>query len=182
MRNSWFMFFLAPCLVLSSPDIEARKGLGSLFKLSQGVKAINGAKHYSYNTLTVKQLSACISLEKRVFDSENKLNTEQLSVRKQEGKLKQSNYEISSLKNYLEVNKNITFYTQFQVDSFNLKVERYNSLISEYNTYLEAYRKMETTFNSMVKNHNHIVNNFQADCAGKQFYEDDLVAAKSRIN
>lgn len=179
MRNSWVLLFAAFCFVLPSPEVEARKGFGSLFKLGRGAKALNGAKHYSSNTLTVEQLRACLLLEQKVDASEKQLNTEQNPIEKQERKIKQLEYEVSSLKSYLELNKNSSFYAQEQVDSFNQKVERYNQLISQYNKEFETYKKMEAGYNSIVASHNSIISSFQSSCAGKRYYEDDLIAAKT---
>ena len=181
MRNSWVLLFAAFCLALPAQEVEARKGFGSLFKLSRGAKALNGAKHYSPNTLTVEQLRACLLLEQEVDASARQLNTEQNPIEKQENKIKQLEHEVSSLKSYLELNKNSSFYTQEQVDIFNWKVERYNQLISQYNKELKAYKKMEAGYNSIVASHNSIVSSFQSSCAGKRYYEDDLVAAKSTV-
>ncbi len=175
------MLFAAFCLALPTPEVEARKGFGSLFKLGRGAKSLNGAKHYNYNTLTVEQLRACLLLEQKVDTSERQLNTAQDPIENQEKKVKQLEHEVSSLKNYLEINTNPSFYTQEQVDSFNRKVERYNQSISQYNKKLETYKKMEAGYNSSVASHNAIVNSFQSDCAGKRYYEDDLVTAKSTV-
>ena len=81
----------------------------------------------------------------------------------------------------MELNKNSSFYAQEQVDSFNQKVERYNQLISQYNKEFETYKKMETGYNLIVASHNSIISSFQSSCAGRRYYEDDLIAAKTSV-
>ena len=181
MRNSWALLFAAFCLALPSPEVEARKGFGSVFKLGRGAKVANSAKHYSSNTLTVEQLKACLLLEQKVDSSEKNLNTKKKIIGNQEKKIKQLEHEVSSLKSYLGLNKNSNFYTQEQVDSFNRKVERYNQMISQHNNEFKTYKKIEAGYNSTIARHNPIVSSFQSSCAGKRYYEDDLIAAKSSV-
>lgn len=95
--------------------------------------------------------------------------------------MKRIEYDITSLKSYLEQGGSASFYTQGQVDNFNLKVERYNHLVFQYNRELKTYKVMEDSYNSMVAGHNIIVNSFQSGCAGKRYYEDDLILARSTI-
>lgn len=181
MKNNLLLVFLALCITLPSTQVEARKGLGSLFKLGRGAKAINGAKHYNSGTLTVAQLKACLMLEQKIESSEIDLSSKQSPVVRQEQKIEKIEREISTLKRYLDLNQKTTFYTQQQVDDFNRKVERYNEFLPAYNRELEAYKNLETIYNGAVGRHNKMVNEFQVSCAGKRYYEDDLLSAKSAL-
>lgn len=181
MKNNVLLFFLVLCLILPSNQVEARKGLGSLFELGRGAKAINGVKHYNSGTLTVEQLRSCLLLEKKVDDSEYDLSSKLSLIEIQEQKLKNLEREMSTLKAYLDVNQNAEFYSQQQVDEFNLKVEKYNQFIPVYNIDLDNYKTLESDYNSVVGQHNKFVNDFQTSCAGKLYYEDDLVSAKSGL-
>ena len=88
---------------------------------------------------------------------------------------------MSKLKTYLDLNQNITFHTQQQVDDFNSKIERYNQFIPAYKGELEAYKYLETIYNNSVGHHNKLVNKLKVSYAGKRYYEDDLVSAKSKL-
>lgn len=181
MRNNFLLVFLALCITLPSTQVEARKGLGSLFKLGRGAKAINGAKHYNSETLTLAQLKACLLLEQKIESSEIDLSSKQSPVVHQKQKIEKIEREISTLKRYLDINQNTSFYTQQQVDDFNIKVERYNEFIPAYNRELEAYKNLEAVYNGAIGRHNKMVNEFQVSCAGKRYYEDDLLSAKSAL-
>lgn len=181
MKNNVLLVFLALCIILPSTQVEARKGLSSLFKLGRGAKAINGTKHYNSGTLSVEQLRACLRLEQKVDGSEIDLSSKQSPIEIQEQKLKKLEREMSTLKAYLDANQNANFYTQQQVDGFNLKVERYNQFIPAYNIELEHYKTLESNYNSAVGQHNKLVNDFQVSCVGKRYYEDDLISAKSGL-
>jgi hypothetical protein len=85
MKGICFFLLSTFFLALSSPDVEARKGIGSLFKFGRGVEAINGIKHYGSNVLTIEQLRTCLLLEQKLYASEMKLNVEQDTIRNQGG-------------------------------------------------------------------------------------------------
>ena len=181
MNNNVLLVFLTLCIILPSTQVEARKGLGSLFNLGRGAKAVNGVKHYNSGTLTVEQLRACLRLEQKVDGSEFDLSSKQSPIEIQEQKLKSLEREMSNLKAYLDVDQNAKFYTQQQVDEFNSKVERYNQFISAYNIELEHYKTLGANYNRAIGQHNKLVNDFQVSCAGKRYYEDDLISAKSGL-
>ncbi len=147
MRNNLLLIFLALCIILPSTQVEARKGLGSLFKLGRAAKAINGAKHYNSGTLTVEQLKTCLLLERKVGSSEINLSSKRGNIENKVEKIKKIEREISTVKKYLDINKSATFYTQQKVDECNLKVERYNQLIPAYNRELETYKILKSIYN-----------------------------------
>lgn len=170
------------CLTLAAPQVEARKGFGSLFKLGRGAKAINGTKEYSNNTLTVDQLRVCLQLDQKAVESEKRLSSEKIPMERSQKKLKQLEYEVSSSESDLELIKNTGLYSQDQIDRFNGKADSFNGLISQYNEELKWYVTTESSYNSIVESHNKIVNDSQSNCAGKRYYEDDLIALKSSSN
>ncbi len=167
------VFLLAPF------ELEAKRGLGSLFKVGRGASAINGVKNYDFNTLTSEQLGRCLDLESNIEFSEQNLTNKALPLNSQEKLLSSLESDMTSLERYLKLNQNSTFYTQAEVDAFNRKVEEYNQLISVYNTELKKYRGLEVPYNREINTHNAKVEKFKLECAGKRYYEDDLLAIKS---
>ncbi|MCD9471328.1 hypothetical protein [Photobacterium phosphoreum] len=149
---------------------EARKG----FKSGLGARSINGFKEYTSNTLTPIKLEQCLNLESQIGKSEKNLNRSNTQRKNQGKSLDKLESEVSSLGYYLDFNKNKTFYSQSEVDSFNKKVSQYNNLTAKYNLQLELYRKLEVPHNKKIDSHNSQVNNFQISCARKRYYEDDL--------
>ncbi len=182
MRISGFLCLTTSLLAFASPDVDARKGLGSLFKVGRAVKAIDGAKIYGSGTLTVEQLAACLLSEQEIHVSDETLNFDRGLIDEKEVNLKSMEGDILYLKRYLESNKDLELTIQQQVDIFNAKADSYNGLISAYNSEVGSLRRLESGYNSSVQEHNSLVNHFQSDCAGKLYYEDDFVAAHRLIH
>ncbi|EKO3534173.1 hypothetical protein K1L80_000732 [Vibrio fluvialis] len=171
---------IASLFLLSVPlKSDAKRGLGSLFKAGRGVSAINGVKSYDFNTLTFEQLRQCLELESNIELSEQSLSNGAMSLSYQEKLLSSLEADMNSLERYLKLNQNSAFYTQAEVDTFNRKVEKYNRLILVYNAELKKYRSLESPYNREINVHNAKVEQFQLECAGKRYYEDDLLAIKS---
>jgi peptidoglycan hydrolase CwlO-like protein len=177
MKNVFLAKILVLCIVVFSVEVEARKGLSSLYTLGRGAKAVNGIKEYSYGTLTVQKLRACLRLEKKLDSSSADLSNDQILIENQEQHLNNLEGNLSALKANLDVNKNAVFYTQNQVDNFNLEVESYNQLTHEYNGALQHYKNFESSYNKTIEKHNDLVHEFQVSCEGRRYYEDDLVSA-----
>lgn len=171
---------IATLSLLSAPfESEAKRGFGSLFKAGRGVSAINGVKTYDFNTLTVEQLRKCLELESNIELSEQRLSNDSLPLKAQEKLLSSLESDVNSLDRYLKLNQNSTFYTQSEVDAFNRKVEQYNQTISVYNAELNKYHSLEAPYNRKINIHNAKIEQFQLECAGKRYYEDDLLDIKS---
>jgi len=170
-------FVIASLSLLVVPlESEAKRGFGSLFKAGRGASAINGVKNYDLNTLTVGQLKQCLNLESEVENSETNLINYSLPLSYKEKILASVEADMNSLGRYIKLNQDAVFYTQAEVDTFNNKVGKYNKLISVYNTELEEYRKLEAPYNNKVGAHNAQIKKFKMECAGKRYYEDDLIA------
>jgi len=170
------------CISLSSTEVEAKKGLGSLFKQGRGLKAKNGVKHYNSQILSVAKLRVCLLFERKIDKSEKSLELERPSMSKKEKYIAQLTSETSSLEQYLELNKNNNFYSQEEVERFNNKVKRYKELIYIYNKEFLLYKKIQKNYNFHVDQHNSLVNKFTSGCAGKRYYEDDLAEANRNID
>ena len=181
MKNMWLIVAVMASFSLTSNNVEARKGVGSLLKYGQGSKAVYGRGNYEANTLSVDELRQCLLLGQQIDSSDKKLNLEQPVISSKGSDLKRIEAEITTLKHYLEVNSNAKFYTQQQVDKFNKSAEYYNRLIDYFNNELEAYRSLEEGYSSSISSHNLLVSKFDSTCAGKHYYEDDLVVVKSSL-
>ncbi|HHC6584655.1 TPA: hypothetical protein ACN36A_004447 [Vibrio parahaemolyticus] len=178
--KSQALVIVASLFLLSAPfESEAKRGFSSLFKAGRGASAINGVKNYNFNTLTVAQLKQCLELESKIEASEQDLSNNSSPLNAQEQRLSSLEVDMNSLDRYLKLNQNSTFYTQAEVDAFNRKVEKYNRLISVYNSELEEYRSLEERYNRAVSSHNTKIEKFKHECAGKRYYEDDLLAIKN---
>lgn len=175
MKNSLIIFYTVFSLILPYQNAEAGL-LKSISKLGAG-----GVKLYSSNTLTVEQLKSCLLLEQELDASDRKLNTAKESIYKKKNDIKQLEPEISSLRSYLKLNKDSTFDTQQKVDSFNSKVKRFNKLILIYNNEIDSYKKIKISYKPKTEKHNTFVNQFKSDCAGKHYYEDDMITVKIAI-
>ena len=182
LMNKVLIAFLSLSIIFPATLVEAGKGISSLLKLGRGAIATNGIKRYNSDTLNVEQLRSCMILEQTIDSSESKLSSKQSPIETQEQKLKKLDHEMSTLKAYLDGNQNAEFSSQQQVDEFNLKVERYNQFISDYNRMLESYKALTSNYNSMLDHHNKLEDNFNIICAGKSYYEDDLVTAKAGLD
>jgi predicted nuclease with TOPRIM domain len=170
------------CSLFNSAQLEARKGKFSLFKVGAGARALKGIKNYNINTLTVEQLKACLIQEKNIDSSEQELNIKANPLDEKKAVLNRLEKEITYLENYLDLNQHRSFITQTQVDEFNLKVESYNALVEKYNIEISAYKALEIQYNKLVGSHNDLISMFDLNCAGKRYYEDDLVAAKLMLS
>lgn len=181
MKNMWLIVVVMVSFSLASNNVEARKGVGALFKFGQGSKAVNGIKNYGVNTLSLDELRKCLLLEQRIDTSDEALKLKQSMISTKKNDLKRIEVEITTLKRYLEIKSNAKFYSQQQLSYFNQEVDHYNRLIGHFNNELEVYKGLEKIYNSNISSHNTLVNGFDSTCAGKRYYEDDLVIVKSSL-
>lgn len=172
--NKFFAVVVLLTLTLSSTKSFARKGISGLFKLGRGASAIDGIKDYSSGTLSLNELRECVLKERSIESSERALIPKSSQLNASERKLLNLKSEIDRIQAYLDVNKNVAFYSQSQVDGFNSKVDRYNDLIGIYNRDVDVYKAEKSKYNMMVAGHNKKVDAFSIVCAGKKYYEDDL--------
>jgi len=60
------------------------------------------------------------------------------------------------------------------MDAYNREVEEHRRLVSQYNAH-------QSTYNSKVEAHNHRVNVFNAESAGRAYYESDMRAVRDEL-
>ncbi len=71
--------------------------------------------------------------------------------------------------------------SQYQIDAYNSKIYNYNSRLAERNSIVERYEQQFSAYNAEVQQHNTLVSQFDLQCAGKQYYEDDMTTALANI-
>lgn len=172
------LLLTAFCVTLLPSPVDARRGI----KFGGGSRAIDGIKRYGADTLTVSQLKDCLKLEAKFDATAEKINAEQPGLDERKNELKEISAKISELREFLESNKDAEFTSQGQVDAYNAKARTFNQLIDEYNKKLDTYKVDEENHNVKIDTHNEVVNQFQSECAGKRYYEDDMVAAKGSLH
>jgi hypothetical protein len=163
------------CFTLLSSPADARRGI----KFGGGSRAVNGVKHYGADTLTVAQIRECLKVEARADAAAEQIKAAQPGLEERKNELTNMSAEIAELREFLESNKDTEFTNQEDVDAFNAKVHTFNDLIDNYNKKLDTYKVDQNTHNIIIDGYNEGVNQFQAECAGKRYYVDDMAEAKS---
>lgn len=167
--------------MLSFADQKRRgRGLGAI--LGAGIDAAVGqVKTYDANTLDVPALKGCLIKDRDISRSSEAIGTDQANLEQHYTQLEQRQVKIDSLSTYLETNQDREFTSQQEVDQFNANVEEYNRLLDAYNNSVSSYQTKQAYLNSEIDDFNQNINEFDAQCAGKSYYEDDMREAQAAI-
>lgn len=153
----------AACIWLKSTEAQAR-GL----KLRFGRSILRGSRNKTYtpNVLTQKQLEECLRNEAELGEQFRSEGDSELLI-------EQQREELQALQQNLELRRaTLNRYSDDDVD-------RYNNDIAHYERLRKGFNERVGDHNQIVERANRYVSNFNLNCAGKQYYEDDMIAAKA---
>lgn len=175
------IFFTLLVALFATSPAEARGGLGGLFKIGKGIRALEASKTYDARTLSVVQLKVCVLAENEIEVSSQNLDVLFVTVSDFENRLKFQSTSLDLQNQTLSRMSEIGFSTQEEADNFNKNVDAYNQALHAYNNLFKLYEKEVGSYNDLVAKHDVDVANFTDSCVGKTYYEDDLVQVHELI-
>ncbi len=178
MKSIKYLSPLLVSLLLLPLDSFAKSKSRAAGAAGSVLSAVGGLKIYDENTLTVAQLTQCMSLSDKMDHSSVQIEQGQLAYQKKDAALTVVRKEIDDLESYLLANEDVEM-NQSEVDVYNQRYDRYEALIGEYNQGNEEYQRMLDDFNALIDPHNAIVDQFDASCEGKSYYEEDMLLVNS---
>ena len=158
---------LIALLAMMSFSLEA--AARGKFRIGSGARVIgNAVKTYGPNVLTRTHLIECLSEDSRIARIDEGLEVKRATLEKRQATLDALGRNINISEQTLNRR------SQSAIDSHNAQVERFNALVGETKDYI-------ADFNRDVASSNTASNNFNQQCGGKTYYEDDLLSARATL-
>lgn len=149
-------------LGLHSPDAHSRRGVRIR---SSGLR--RGTSHAG-PVMSRDELRRCVQ-------QESTLNVDGESLDRDEAELAEKQRAIDSIEQTLERRKvSLDRSSQDAIDSYNGLVARHRRLVRAYNESIAPYNKRVAAYQDAQ-------NSFNATCAGKVYYEDDMQAVRAAL-
>lgn len=138
------------------------------YKLRLGRGLRGGTKNYNSSILTQQEIEDCLTMH-----AHNEQVTNQVAF--SEKVMSDRAAALSNLQNELELRRGtVNSYSQAEVDRFNADIAEFEQQRVAYNEAIQGY-------NDLVQSANQILSDFNARCANKQYYEDDMRAAEISV-
>ena len=169
-------------VLITEPLLSFARGRGVGALLGAGIQAAVGeVKTYDANTLKVSDLESCLIKDRDISRNSEAIDADQANLEQQSAHLEQQRAKIDSLSTYFETNQDREFTSQRQVDQFNANVEEYNTLLNTYNSSVSSYQTKQASVGKEIDAINRTIDEYDAQCAGKRYYTDDMREAQAAI-
>lgn len=156
-RRAALLGIVAIAGIVVVPEVLARRRAGS------GMRGLpNGARHKG-PVLTRDQLRQCVAEQNTINTLESEMDRLRASLTQSEASINRLEAQIS------EQQPLIDRYSQESVDSFNALIDQHKRLVDAHNA------KLPVT-NISVEKVNSAVDRFNAKCADRVYYENDMQA------
>lgn len=152
-------------VLLVGTTADARRGFASS---ARGLRAAS-VKTYGPSVLTPKLLEDCLRVDARLNSLDRRLKNEQQGINREKSSLTLALQLLDKDRSRLDrTNK-------YEVETFNRRVSALNNRGMTLDAQIDR-------FNAVVEEQRQLVARFDTTCVGKQYYEDDLQAAKKKLN
>lgn len=177
MKFSHLALMLAVAASITySHDVAAKKR----FRLGAGIKGAT-SKTYDANTLSVQDLMTCINTQNALDKSERSIVELKAPLDDLTSTIEEYDSQLEALSDLIENTDTSALVTDRHINEYNQQIDNYNQLLERRNSVFDEYSTSHEGFNEKVDKHNNLNDRFSTYCAGKRYYEDDMVTAKSTI-
>ncbi len=177
MKSAYcIILFVTASLASVSFDAAAKRG----GRFGKGIRG-SATKTYDGNTLSVTQLTTCLKLQEAIESSSLTLQLSEKNVSSHNATVNELDRKLETLMKAINGTNTSSLTSQYQIDSYNSKIDDYNARLAERNSIVERYEQQFSVYNAEVQEHNTLVNHFDVQCAGKRYYEDDMTTALANV-
>lgn len=127
-----------------------------------------GQKVYSANTLNQFQIEKCLRWERDSDVISDQVEESERSLSALESELKDLKARIGAER------ATINRYSQTSIDQFNRIIDNYEAKRAVFNSLVDGH-------NVIVRKANDLGGDFNRECSGKLYYEDDMAAARQAV-
>lgn len=176
--KSAYCIILFVTVSLASVCFDAAAKRGGRF--GKGIRG-NATKTYDGNTLSVTQLTTCLKRQEAIESSSLTMQQSEKKVSSHDAIVNELDSRLETLMQVINGTNTSSLTSQYQIDAYNSKVDDYNLRLAERNSIVERYEQQFSAYSAEVQQHNILVSQFDAQCAGKQYYEDDMTIALANV-
>lgn len=176
--KSAYCIILFVTVSLASVSFETAAKRGGRF--GKGIRG-SATKTYDEKTLSVTQLTACLKRQEAIESSSLTMHQSEKKVSSHNATVNELNRKLETLMQAINGTNTSSLTSQYQIDAYNSKIDNYNSRLAERNSIVERYEQQFSAYNAEVQQHYTLVSQFDLQCAGKQYYEDDMITSLANI-
>lgn len=164
--NSIRVVAIASVVVLTFGEAHAAR---VKFRVGSGLASVGRSiKTYPSTTLSPARLKDCVDREDSIGKIEDSRTFLHAEIERSQDELKKEKLQLDYISNIIDQRKPSAV-KEFNrnVELFNIKREKFNNAVMQFNAGSASFKRD--------------VDKFNEDCAGKLYYNDDLIAARQEL-